>query len=97
MKHYAKYIFMGLIMVVELYGLALLGYFYSISVNTVILIILIISVLLILITSAIIIKLLLEQKAREKRKGIQNWKKCPYFIDKYDYIENPEYIDKEIL
>lgn len=92
-----KYIVIGLLLIVELYGLALLGYFYSISMNTVILIILIISVLITLITSVVSIKLLLEPKRMSKRKVIENWKKCPYFIDKYDYMENPEYIDKEIL
>ena len=91
-----KYIIIGLLLVVELYGLALLGYFYSISNNVVILIILLISVLLILITSVVSIRLLVPPKRMSKRKVIQNWKKCPYFIDKYDYMENPEYIDRSI-
>lgn len=92
-----KCLVIGLLLIVELYGLALLGYFFSVSGNTVILIILLISVLLILITSVVSIRLLITPKRMSKRKVIENWKKCPYFIDKYDYMENPEYIDKEIL
>lgn len=92
-----KCLVFGLLLVVELYGVALLGYFYSISLNTTILTILIISVVIMFLTSALCVKMFYEPTRVEKRKVIEKWKKCPYFIDKYDYVENPEYIDKEIL
>lgn len=91
-----KCVVIGLILILELYGLALLGYFYSISSNTIIMILLIVGVFLTFLTSVISIKLLVSPKRMSKRKVIENWKKCPYFIDKYDYMENPEYIDRSI-
>lgn len=35
-------------------------------------------------------------RKRNKQRELEMAKKCPYFIDKYDPYENPEYIDRNL-
>lgn len=95
MKQGIKYIVIALIMVVEIYGITLLGYFYSVNVESATLrFLLIISCVIAFISSIIFTQIL---RDRSKSMEIeQKWQKCPYFIEKYDDLDNPEYIDRSI-
>lgn len=87
-----KYAIIGITMVCEIYGCVILACIYTIKQATWVLISLICAILLVCISSFVFTYLLKDKKEIKK----DNSGKCPYFIEKYDDMNNPEYIDKEI-
>lgn len=87
-----KYAIIGMIMICELYGCVILASLYTIKNESWILISLICAFVFVC-ASAFLFTYLLSDK-KEKKKD--NSGKCPYYIEKYDDISNPEYIDREI-
>ena len=87
-----RYIVVMLISIMEIYGMALLGYYHSISGSNVLLILLIVGGAICLLSSIVFVNMLRPRNA----KKVDNASKCPYFIDKYDDYYNPEYIDRNL-
>lgn len=81
-----------LIMIMELYGMTILGYIISFSYSDTLLGILILGACVCALSSIIFIKML----GPKKEKKVDRSKECPYFIDKYDDMCNPEYIDRSM-
>lgn len=69
-------IIISLFCITELYGVALLGYLYSLEQSALNLSLLIVSVIVTAITSIIFTIILLPKKIEQKPNN------CPYFIDK---------------
>lgn len=87
-----KELVITLICITEIYGMTLLGHFYGVSKNVVLLVLLIIGACICVLSSIIFIIILKPHKERR----IDHSKECPYFIDKYDDMANPEYIDRDL-
>ena len=90
MEKIGRFIAMGSIMLVELMILPFLGYLYWTRQEWIVLLFLIIGCALVVFT--LFISVLLFKKPKKEDKS----KYCPYFIEKYDDISNPEYIDRSI-
>lgn len=97
MKNYIKYTLMGVIMVVELYGTTICGWLYSVNMSVLTLTLIIVSCSITFISSVVFTCMLIKDKRDKEKEISQIRKKCPYYIEKYNDLENPEYIDKEIL
>lgn len=97
MKNYVKYTLMGVIMLVELYGTTICGWLYSGDKSLLTLILLIVSCSITFISSVVFTCMFIKEKKDKEKEISQIREKCPYYIEKYDDLENPEYIDKEIL
>ena len=97
MRNYIKYTLMGVIMLVELYGTTICGWLYSVGKSLWTLIILIVSCSITFISSLVFTCTFVKDKKDKEREITKIRKNCPYYIEKYDDLENPEYIDKEIL
>jgi len=87
-----KYIVSSMILICELYGCVILASIFTIRQETWVLVSLICACILVC-ASAFLFTYILRDK---KEKKVDNSKYCPYFIEKYDDINNPEYIDREI-
>lgn len=86
-----KYVIVGIVMVVEIYGTTILGAVYTIRNEEWVLISLICSIIFACISACIFIRILKEKEIKKDDSD-----KCPYFIEKYDDITNPEYIDRNM-
>lgn len=86
-----KAIAFGLILLVEIMLIPWLGWAYVESGSGSILSLLIVACILTLITSIGAIAMLMD-----KPKKKDNSENCPYFIEKYNDLYNPEYIDRNL-
>ena len=87
-----KAIVVLLLSISEIYGMTILGYLYSISKSDIILAFIIIGICVCVLSSLLFIYILMEKKPKKRDKHLE----CPYFIEKYDDMVNPEYIDRRI-
>lgn len=83
-------------MVVELYGTTICGWLYSVSMSVLTLTLIIVSCSITFISSIVFTCMFIKEKKDKERKIKQKWQKCPFFIEKYDDLENPEYVDRSI-
>lgn len=87
-----KTIVVLLLSISELYGMSILGYLYSINSSNIILAFIIIGICICVLSSLLFVYILREKQHKKIDKHLE----CPYFIEKYDDMSNPEYIDRRM-
>ena len=86
-----KYVVALSILLGEIFELTIMGYLWKEYKTTLVMVLLILSVILCFFTSILFAYLF-----RDKKPKVDRTKKCPYFIEKYDDMANPEYIDRSL-